>query len=507
MPGKPSFSGQLGKVARQSGVYFVGQLFAVAAGFLFKIYLANELGAKGIGLFALGAGIVAFTGSFISLGLGETSVRYVSAYLATSKYKRLSGLLWRGFFITLTASIICGLILVIFKHQVAFDIFNEPDFLDFVPFFGLFLVFESIYLLLNSFARGFQEVSKQTFIGNFIKIPVKISVGVLLIGLGYGVWGYMLAEFAAIVVVTFLMTKLVWKLIPKAIRFLPKKIPRFEKKLVDYSKSMIALKFLSLLSGKSDTILVAMFLSTEELGVYSIIMAIVVFIPTLLESVNSIFAPIISEHFSRRELSTIHQLFKTLTKWTLGFTSPLILVIVIFSESILGVFGSEFETGWLALIVFSLGHLVNVGVGSVGYILRMTDNQNLVIRTQMINSVLIFSLYFILIPKMGLMGAALAKMIGLIFSNILNLWYVNNRLSMFPYNSSYLKLILPISVTALVLTLFKMWFLTSLSGLALVVGAGAIASVVFVVSFLIMGSDQYDKIILAKLMSKVGLKS
>ena len=72
----------MGKISRQSGVFFAGTLFSVASAYFFKIYLARVLGAEGLGLYALGITLVGFLGVFNALGLPQAAVRFVSVYTA-----------------------------------------------------------------------------------------------------------------------------------------------------------------------------------------------------------------------------------------------------------------------------------------------------------------------------------------------------------------------------------------------------------------------------------------
>ena len=47
------------------------------------------------------------------------------------------------------------------------------------------------------------------------------------------------------------------------------------------------------------------------------------------------------------------------------------------SQAILSLFGQDFQAGWSVLVILSLGNLINVGVGPVGYMLTMTGRPGL----------------------------------------------------------------------------------------------------------------------------------
>ena len=94
--GAQQFRSQVGHISRHSGVYFAGTLFTVALGYVFKVYLARVLGAEALGAYALGLTLVGFIGTFNSVGLVTSAVRFAAVYRAEKNWPSLRALLWRG---------------------------------------------------------------------------------------------------------------------------------------------------------------------------------------------------------------------------------------------------------------------------------------------------------------------------------------------------------------------------------------------------------------------------
>src|SRR5260370_39351454 len=65
---------------------------------------------------------------------------------------------------------------------------------------------------------GYKEVGGRTLITRFVSSPLTMAVTVLLIALGGGLWGYLVAQIVSAVVVTVLLVSLVWRLTPVAAR-------------------------------------------------------------------------------------------------------------------------------------------------------------------------------------------------------------------------------------------------------------------------------------------------
>jgi O-antigen/teichoic acid export membrane protein len=81
---------------------------------------------------------------------------------------------------------------------------------------------------------------------------------------------------------------------------------------------------------------------------------------------------------------------------------------VLFSNQVLGLFGEEFLAAKGAMVVLILGQLVNVGAGSVGYLMQMTGHQNQCAMVFGSCAGMNVVLNIILIPTLGVLGAAIA---------------------------------------------------------------------------------------------------
>src|SRR5260370_18062974 len=72
---------------------------------------------------------------------------------------------------------------------------------------------------------GYRDVAQRTVITHFIGTPANIVIAVILISLGFGLGGYMVAQVASAMLVLALLAVSVWKMTPVEARgagvFLP----------------------------------------------------------------------------------------------------------------------------------------------------------------------------------------------------------------------------------------------------------------------------------------------
>lgn len=499
------FQRQMGKILGQSTVSFAGMVFTVATGYFFKIYVARVLGAEALGLHALGMTVVAFVGIFAALGLPKAAARFVSVYNGSHEADKLKGFLWQALGLILLVSIGLGGAVWLARDWIAEGLYQEPALRAYLPLFAIMVPLSALGFFLAQVLQGFQAVARRTVFDSFIKRPITIALVLGLLSLGWGLGGYIVGGMIGSLLNVVVMAWLVWRLIPARARSLGRPMANLDREVLSFSASMVALSLLGFVSGQADHTMLGVFLNARQVGIYSVAKTTTSYVPMLLKSVNTIFAPVIADLYAREKTDLLQRLFQTLTKWVLGLTTPLVMVIVLFAPTLMRIFGAEFEVGWPVLIAVSAGQLVNVGVGSVGYALMMSGRQQYVVKSQIISSVITFGLYLVLIPALGTLGAALGFAAGVAVSNAFNLWHVRRLLNMWPYNRGFFRLVIPFLFTLTGLLAFRVSGLNAVSEVGAIVIALVLAYVLFLSLALLFGLDDYDRRILKAITHRLRL--
>ena len=498
-----NFRQQMGHISRHSAVFFAGTIFTAATGYLFKIYLARVLGAEALGIYALGMTIVGLLGIFNALGLPYSAVRFVAGYIATARFELLRGFLVRSISLLLLFNLLLGGVVLLVGPWVAIHLYHTPALSRYMGLFALIMIFGALTGFLGQVLTGYKDVARRTVITNFIGSPLTMIFTLVLVGAGLSLRGYIFAQVASALVVIVLLVIAVWKLTPKAARALSGRLAPVENEVISFSAIVFGVSFLEYLMSQADKILIGFYLDAREVGIYAVAMAVVAFVPIVLQSVNQIFSPTIADLYARGEIELLGRMFQTLTKWILGLTLPLVAGIVVFAPALMRIFGHDFEVGWVVLVIGTLGQLVNCGVGSVGYLLLMSGNQRRLIRIQAVMACGMLALNVILIPKWGIVGAA----VGAALTNaVTNVWYlaeVRHTLGVLPYSRSYWRLLLPVCGNLAVLLMVR----TTLKAVRpewIVIGAGiSLAYLAFVAIAMAFGLDADEQLIASAVWSKV----
>lgn len=495
------FRSQMGHISRNSSVYFVGTIFSIVLGYGFKVYLARVLGAEVLGIYALGITLTGFVGVFNSLGLTESAVRFAAKYRASSQIKELRSLLWRGGLALLLANLGFGFLLLEIGPIIALRFYHSAGLAQYLPWFAALMVLGIISTFYSRVLAGYKQVGRRTIIANFIGSPATMLFSIALITMGLGLSGYLEAQLAGGGLVLGLVLIYVWKLTPDGARLdfrFPAPLPA---EVWSFSLATIGIMLVEFVVGQSDKVVLGYYCGVREVGIYSIAAAIVAYTNLFLISVNQVFSPIIADLHTRGDSAMLERLYKALTKWVLALTLPLALTVMVDAKSLLRTFGPDFEQGWPVLIIGILGQLISCGVGSVGLLLWMSGNEKRLLRVQTIMAAIMLLTSVALVPRWGIVGAALASAITNIGTNAWNLREVHQNLGLSPFGKGYFRLALAAAVTLGVIFLISGTSLWLPNWLKLAVSLGASYAVFFAVTML-LGLDEDDRLIIGAIRSK-----
>jgi len=162
-------------------------------------------------------------------------------------------------------------------------------------------------------------------------------------------------------------------------------------------------------------LLLGVFSGAADVGIYRITLRGTMLVVFGLLATNWVVAP----HFARLHAAGETLRIKHLAIWSARASFAVgILVVLVFAiggGKILGfVFGQEFARGYVALVIVGCGQLVNTAVGPLDFLLNMTGHERATATSAAgaLACNVIFSL--ILIPKLGINGAALAMALALL---------------------------------------------------------------------------------------------
>jgi O-antigen/teichoic acid export membrane protein len=171
-------------------------------------------------------------------------------------------------------------------------------------------------------------------------------------------------------------------------------------------------------NGHADMIMLGWFGEPEEVGVYRVAVQGAALVAFGLHAVNPIIAPEFSRLYAQSNIKQLQRVVTASARAILVAALPVVLLFTLYGTAIVSwVFGSEYTDADMPLVILSVAQLINAGYGSVGLLMTMTGHENDAARTMWTTASINIVLNAILIPWLGMNGAALASAISLIVWN------------------------------------------------------------------------------------------
>ena len=426
------------QVAKGGIIAFGGNVIGKVFGLALNIMLGRMLGAGGYGLYALGMSVMGIVQSVASLGLSSGVVRFSAMYHGEGDKARIKGTILAALGISIISSIVVSLILFVCANMIASRLFDKPQLTWILKIFALAIPFAVITGIAGAFAQSFRRIEYQIIVGSIFRPFVNLILVSLFFYLGFRLAGVVYGVLISVVLSSGLSFFYLLKIFPE-IHFRLQPIIQI-RKLLRYSLPMFLASFGYIALTQTDRIMLGGLTHARDVGIYNAAAVIALQIPFILSAFNIMFSPIISNSYNKGKMSQLNELCKIITKWTFSLSLPIWLVVLFFSKEILmAVYGSEFQNGWLALVILASAQMINAGTGPIGNVLNMTGKQDVALGLTMAVFVLNVGLNFWFIDLYGFTGAALASLISITLVFLITIVVVKKLLNIFMYDMRFLK--------------------------------------------------------------------
>ncbi|WP_456399955.1 flippase [Persephonella sp.] len=418
------------ELIKGSATFFILRVFGMVVAYAFTLLVTRKLGAGAWGIFALCLTTLQITSVIGRLGLDTALLRFIAQYNAQGKGKAAKHIYLKSISLVIPFSLLLSLALYFLALVLAEKVF-EKEYLTFYIRLIAFAVIPFTLLYINSESlRAFKKIKEYAAFQNLLPFLVALFIaGVFLVFLN--IQNTELVVFAYIVGVSlaFLLSSVfLWKEF-KGINGERERVPM--KHILSVSFPMLMSSSLFMIMSWTDTIMLGMWRTEEEVGIYNVAVRLSMITSFTLMAINSIAAPKFAEFWGKKDLEGLKRIAQQSTKLIFWTSAPILVLYIIFPEWFMGLFGEEFKKGALALVILTIGQFVNAATGSVGAILLMTGKQAL--HRNIIFGVVIANIILnvILIPEFGILGASIASMFTQAFGNLMGMFFVARYYSFF----------------------------------------------------------------------------
>ncbi|HUE98220.1 MAG TPA: flippase [Anaerolineales bacterium] len=494
-----SFERNLVGVAKGGGITLAGKMFNNAIRLVTAFLLARLLGAEQYGMYQLSLNVITLVAGIVLLGFDRALTRFMAISVARRDDNKTWGILQLGIGIPLLLSVLTNIGLFLLAYPVAEQLFHDIRMAPLIQIVSIFASFSALSDVLIGAVRGFKNM-QYPVIAKFMVQPVVklILVGVSAL-LGLQVWHAVIIFGIGELVTAGLLLYFLNQLFS-----LRRPIGSGQRNL----REMVAYAIPDWLAGLLTTfriniqaLLIGTLGTIAGVGIFAVADQLNKIGHDFYTSINTSADPYIAELHDSGKTKELGHLYQTATKWSLTINLPFFLTFMLFSEQILSIFGKSFVGGATALIILAWANLVDVGTGMCGTILSMTGHTRLKLVNNIVSISLSIGLNVLLIPRFGIVGAAVSALLVYIALNSIRILQVYYLMRLTPYNRTFLKPIAAALVAFGVIFALKTWLPVGENILFVAAYAFTLLGI-FAGMIWLMGLSSEDRMLLDRVMQK-----
>jgi O-antigen/teichoic acid export membrane protein len=412
-------------LVRSSIVAILLKGVGATTGLAYGVVLAQSLGAEGLGVYYLALTVVSIGVVLGRFGLDTTLLRYVSIFAKKADWRNVRYLARNGQLTVTAVSSLLAVLVYFIAPWVSENVFFKPDLETPLRWMAISVVPMALVAINAELLKAVNRVGTGLLMQSFA-VPL-ISLVLLFFLKDFGVLGAVLAHVGGSTVAMTLSCLLVrWSYPHISSFFAPLMSHRV---LLKTAVPMMTVAFMNLLIDMTDTLMIGVLLTSQDVGIYGVALRITAISSLILVAVNSVVAGRFASLWSEQSLDELSVLARRTTLAMTSLATIMLLVFVCLAGPILAWFGSEFVDGANVLRILAVSQFFVLATGPVAYLLMMTGHEQFHRNNLIACAILNVLLNLIFIPEYGISGAAFATALSLSIKNFLALLFVRNKLN------------------------------------------------------------------------------
>ena len=406
-------------------VYTIGaKVMATALGLGTSIFVARFYGAEMVGTLSLTISFLMFATMLSVAGTNVSILRFIPEHVTRYSVNSAFLVYRKIFFFVVVVSSLFGIVFFFSADVIAEHVFSKPHLAGLFALASVFLLFNALLDLTTQAVRGMKLI--RAFAWMQIVRPLLMLLLLCILTFAHAgryvpVYALLIAIFiSAIIGMAILAVSFKTKIQADATVH-----PVPFSTILRISLPMFMTTSMQYIVGQTGIVMLGMFCSDAEVGYYAVAVKLATLTIFALRAIDSMAAPKFSELFHSGKMDELFYVAQKSAKLIFWATVPLLLLLVGLGKPILMLFfGQEFVVAYWPLVFLVGGQFVNAVCGSTGYFMDMTGHQKILRNIIAVAAVMNIVLNVLLIPKYGIIGAALSAMISVAFWNLYTLVYI-----------------------------------------------------------------------------------
>jgi O-antigen/teichoic acid export membrane protein len=401
-----------GEAGRISLIAFVIRVVSAVIAFVSQVFLARWMGSFEYGIFVLVWTTMIIVGNLACLGFHTSVIRFIPEYREKGMLAELRGILLTSRLFVLAASTLIALIgaLGVFYFAAALESYYVAPFILGMICLPMIALSDLLQGISRAHAWALAALSP-----TYIVRPVLIMVFMALALIS----GYQpRAETAVFATIAATYATTLWQLASVTGR-IDARMPSGDRTVLFGTWFAVSLpiflveSFFFLLTN-ADVLMVGAYMRPDDVAIYFATVKTLALVHFVYFSVKTGVAQRYAA-YTHGDRGRLADFARETVSWTFWPSLLMAFIVLALGKPMLMLFGPEFDQGFPLLFLLIFGVVARAAVGPCESLLTMSGNQNICAVVYALTLALNVALSMLLIPWLGLWGAATATALSMIF--------------------------------------------------------------------------------------------
>ncbi len=469
--------------AQRVGLMGVTNLLVNLSGVILLPILTKTLPIEEYGIWAQIIVTIGLIPSIVVLGLPYTMVRFLAG---ESRREKIQEGYYSIFVIVLFASLVVSLVLFSSSRMIAATLFDDNQII--VKILSIILFIECLNGVQFTFFRTFQQMKKYaSFV--FIQTCLNVVLVAYFVLSGYGITGAALGVLITRCLVFLIMASLIASEIGV-------KIPRFTnmRDYLAFGLPTVPGNLSSWVVNSSDRYVIGILLGTVFVGYYSPGYMLGYIMYMFVAPLRIILPALLSKYYDENKMAETKMVLKYSLKYFLLLAIPSSFGLSLLSEPLLKILSTPeiARDGYLVTPFVAVGTVFFGASVVVNHIIILEKKTAITGSVYTLAAILNLGLNLVLIPYIGIIGAAIATLVAYLFIFVVGMYYSFKYLRFGIDLYFILKSIFASIAMSLVILI---WNPGGLSNVMIAIG---VCAIVYVATLLLLKGLTRDEIVFFK---------
>ena len=411
-------------LGRGASTSFVLQCAGTALQYVTNVVFARAMGVEDFGVFTYVTNWARIGGSLSHLGAASSGLRFVAEHNANEDWPHVHGVIRASRLLPIVLGSVAAAVgsagVLITQGRTASSV---------AMVLALWLIpVASLIEVQQTLVRAYKLIFRAFFPWLVFQpiLAIALAIGVVVFGLDISATGAVAITFASYAACVVLQAWWLHGAMPARVR---QAKPEYAlKSWSTITAPIFVSNVVFIVFSRMDVVMVGILVGPKEAGIYAVAMRAGNLAQIGQTAMTATVAPRMSElYWSHRE-DDLQHLVLTAVRWVFIPSLGLAILMSVLAGPILGIFGHAFVAGRWVLIWIAIGQLVSVSSGPVGWLMNLTGRQNQTAVVFGATAALTMVGYFVLIPPLGMVGAAIANSAAIAIRNVALSWVARRSL-------------------------------------------------------------------------------